>query len=162
MEEKTREYLRSRQRAGLKNSQVKTEQDHSGENISREALLLDASGAAKLLGLTKQYFYELQSSGRLVPMPIKFGNRSRWSRFELRAWVKNDCPPRERWLLIKKPIKSRPKNFLVAIKKSCKVFHQDDNKSDEITRVKSEIQSTINGRGRSVCKADRVCSCERH
>lgn len=95
----TRENLNARQRAGIKKSQTKTEPDHNG---ACEALLLDASGAAGLLGFTRQYFYQLQSSGRLGPMPIYFGKRSRWSKYELQAWVRAGCPDRGKWLEIKK------------------------------------------------------------
>jgi len=95
MDEETRKFLDTR-RAGRK--EERRESDGSGEN--RDALLLDASGAAGLLGFTRQYFYQLQSSGRLGPMPIHFGRRARWSRFELTAWVKSGCPPRSQWLSI--------------------------------------------------------------
>jgi len=94
MDEETREYLNTRQRTGPK--KARSEPDGEGENQS--ALLLDASGAAGLLGFTRQYFYQLQSSGRLGPMPMHFGRRARWSKFELIAWVKSGCPAREKWL----------------------------------------------------------------
>ena len=93
MDVETRKFLDTR-RAGRK--EAHEEPDGSGEN--RDALLLDASGASALLGFTRQYFYQLQSSGRLGPMPIHFGRRARWSRFELTAWVKSGCPQRSQWL----------------------------------------------------------------
>jgi len=93
----TKEYLKSR--AGIKKSKVKTEPDHNG---AHNALLLDAPGAAGLLGFTRQYFYQLQSSGRLGPEPFYFGKRTRWSRFELESWVRAGCPNREKWLELMK------------------------------------------------------------
>jgi predicted DNA-binding transcriptional regulator AlpA len=93
MDEETKKILKNKQRAGHKKAQ--SEPNGNGEN--QNALLLDASGAAGLLGFTRQYFYQLQSSGRLGPMPIHFGKRTRWSRFELVAWVKSGCPAREKW-----------------------------------------------------------------
>jgi hypothetical protein len=94
MDKGTKEYLNARQRAGRKKTQ--SEPDSNGEN--QNALLLDATGAAGLLGFTRQYFYQLQSSGCLGPMPIHFGKRTRRSRFELIAWVKFGCPRRSEWL----------------------------------------------------------------
>ena len=86
--------MSSRPRPGNKKPQNETR--GNGEN--QNALLLDASGASALLGFTRQYFYQLQSSGRLGPMPMHFGRRARWSKFELIAWVKSGCPGREKWL----------------------------------------------------------------
>jgi predicted DNA-binding transcriptional regulator AlpA len=100
MNVETREYLKSRQ-AG-----AKKEASESRESTSTKVLLLDASGAAELLGFTRQYLYELSSSGRLGPMPIYFGKRSRWSRYELINWVKAGCPNRQKWLLIKENVEN--------------------------------------------------------
>lgn len=106
MNVETREYLKARQ------ASVKKEAFDSKENTSTNALLLDASGAAELLGFTRQYLYELSSSGRLGPMPIYFGKRSRWSRFELIQWVKAGCPNRQKWLLIKENAEITARKYL--------------------------------------------------
>ena len=94
----TKEYLRHRQQSG---GVIETEPDER-ENICTDGLLLDAGSAAELLGFTRQFLYDMHKSGRLGPMPIYFGKRSRWSRFELENWVKAGCPNRQNWLLIKK------------------------------------------------------------
>jgi len=60
------------------------------------ALLLDAAGAAAVLGLSRSAFYQLDVSG-LVPGPVRLGTIRRWSRDELRRWVEEGCPPRTKW-----------------------------------------------------------------
>ncbi|MHC4658541.1 MAG: helix-turn-helix transcriptional regulator [Planctomycetota bacterium] len=62
-----------------------------------EALLVSASTASKLIGVSRSHFYGLHSSGRLGPMPVKLGKRSLWSRQELADWTARRCPARDRW-----------------------------------------------------------------
>ena len=69
-----------------------------------DALLLSASEAAKLLGVSRSHFYGLHSSGRLGPMPIRLGSRTLWNCREIRAWVNSGCPGRQRWIEIKPEI----------------------------------------------------------
>ena len=66
-----------------------------------EALLLSATEAAKLLGITRSHLDSLHSSGRIGPKPIKLGRRSLWSRKEMEAWVDAGCPARVKWLGMK-------------------------------------------------------------
>ena len=65
-----------------------------------ESFLVDAAGAAKLLGIGKSLFYEMAASGRLGPMPIEFNSKKLYSVKELDKWVLHKCPPREQWLQI--------------------------------------------------------------
>ena len=67
-----------------------------------ESFLVDAAGAAKLLGVGKSLFYEMATSGRLGPMPIKFNSKKLYSVPELRNWVLHKCPSRDEWLRILK------------------------------------------------------------
>jgi predicted DNA-binding transcriptional regulator AlpA len=59
-------------------------------------LLLDAAEAARLLGVGRTTFYQLDVTGR-VPRAIRLSKIRRWSRPELRRWVDAGCPPREHW-----------------------------------------------------------------
>ena len=61
------------------------------------ALLVSADTAATLLGISKRLFYSMHSSGKLGPLPIKFGSRSLWRRKELEAWVDGGCKERQQW-----------------------------------------------------------------
>ncbi|HNQ24015.1 MAG TPA: AlpA family phage regulatory protein [Phycisphaerae bacterium] len=62
-----------------------------------DALLVDAQGAAKLLGVARSQLYALLKSARL-PLPIRLGIRAtRWRVEELRAWTAAGCPPRHKW-----------------------------------------------------------------
>ena len=63
-----------------------------------EPLLLSAKDSAKLLGIGRTLFYSMYSSGRLGPLPIRFGRRVLWDRKELEAWIEAGCPKRDRWL----------------------------------------------------------------
>ena len=44
---------------------------------------------------------EVESVPGLSPFPIHFGKRTRWSRFELIAWIQAECPDRKKWQEIK-------------------------------------------------------------
>ncbi|MDC0307984.1 helix-turn-helix domain-containing protein [Planctomycetaceae bacterium] len=61
-----------------------------------EQLLLPASEAARLLGISKRHLHTLNVSGRL-PRPIRLGRSVRWNADELRAWIAAGCPERSRW-----------------------------------------------------------------
>ena len=61
-------------------------------------LLLSAEDSANFLGIGRTLFYSMYSSGRLGPLPIRFGRRVLWDRRELEAWVEAGCPKRDRWL----------------------------------------------------------------
>jgi predicted DNA-binding transcriptional regulator AlpA len=69
-------------------------------NTAVEPLLLSAVEAASLCGVSRSHWLALHSSGR-TPLPLKLGNRTLWSREELREWTKAGCPSREKWLSIK-------------------------------------------------------------
>jgi len=62
-------------------------------------LLLTASEAARLIGISRAKFYAMHSSGRLGPLPVSFGKScTRWIRTELESWVEARCPSRDIWL----------------------------------------------------------------
>lgn len=65
-------------------------------------LLLDARGAAALLGIGRSTFFRLDETGG-VPRGVRLGGRMRrWRAEELRAWIAAGCPPRVRWEEMKK------------------------------------------------------------
>jgi excisionase family DNA binding protein len=59
-----------------------------------EPLLISASDAAQLLGISRSKYYELYNSGRLGVLPIKLGRRSLWRVSDLKEWVENGCKAR--------------------------------------------------------------------
>ena len=59
-------------------------------------LLVNASGAGHLLGVSERSWRRLDQAG-LVPTAIKVGRQWRWSVAELACWVAAGCPPRLRW-----------------------------------------------------------------
>jgi predicted DNA-binding transcriptional regulator AlpA len=61
-----------------------------------EKLLLDAKEAAALCGIGRSYWLRLHSSGR-VPLPLRLGRRTLWSRAEVTRWVDAGLPDRQRW-----------------------------------------------------------------
>lgn len=70
------------------------------EALQVEALLVDSKGACALLGVGKSLFYQMASTGSLGPAPVEFNSKRLYSVSELRSWVENKCPPREKWLQI--------------------------------------------------------------
>lgn len=63
-------------------------------------LLVDAAGAARLLGIGKSLFYQMASTGRLGPMPVEFHSKKLWSVEEIQDWIRAQCPCRDEWLEI--------------------------------------------------------------
>ena len=59
-------------------------------------LLVDAIGAARLLGISRTTLYALVSSAR-APAGCRLGKCRRWSVLELSAWSAAACPPLSRW-----------------------------------------------------------------
>ncbi len=63
---------------------------------SNDTLLIDATSAAMLCGMSRAAWYKRLSSGQ-VPRPVKIGSLARWRKNELAAWVAADCPARSKW-----------------------------------------------------------------
>lgn len=61
-----------------------------------ESLMVDDEGAARFLQISASMFRKLVRVGK-APLPLKLGACARWRVDELRAWVRADCPDRERW-----------------------------------------------------------------
>ena len=47
------------------------------------------------IGVSK--FYNMDRSGELGPLCIRFGSRRFFNRNEVMAWIRADCPHREKW-----------------------------------------------------------------
>jgi predicted DNA-binding transcriptional regulator AlpA len=75
----------------------------TSENLQKiESFLVGATEAARLLGIGRSKFYEMNCTGQLGPAPVCLGSQcKRWSRDDLRTWVQVGCPSRERWLKLK-------------------------------------------------------------
>ena len=80
----------------LRNEIVTTDnncvQEHS------EHLLVGADRAASMLGIGRSLLYELNSSGKLGPLPMKLGRRTLFCVKELREWIDAGMPPRQKWI----------------------------------------------------------------
>ncbi len=59
-------------------------------------LLVSASEAARLCGVSRTSWWALHSAGR-VPLPVRLGRRTLWRVAELAEWVEAGCPPRRMW-----------------------------------------------------------------
>jgi predicted DNA-binding transcriptional regulator AlpA len=70
--------------------------------IQTEAL--SAPDAARLIGVSPAHFYQMAKSGKLGPMPVRFGRTTRWIRRELVAWLDAGAPPRHRWVEMRKRV----------------------------------------------------------
>ena len=71
--------------------------EHLSLVLSTSPLLVGAGDAARLLGIGRTLFLQMDNSGRLGPMGLNFGKRRLWSIEELRMWVQVGTPIRERW-----------------------------------------------------------------
>jgi len=80
---------------------VTDQQEHSKTkpSIEIEPVLVDAAGAAAMLGISTSMFHRLLSAGRIGPRKISFGTKcKRFSVSEFKSWVQDGCKSRERWL----------------------------------------------------------------
>lgn len=59
-------------------------------------LLISAAEAAMRLSVSKATLHKLVAVGA-VPKPIHLGRRALWRVEELEEWVRDGCPPVERW-----------------------------------------------------------------
>ena len=66
------------------------------EAMEAGPLLLDANGAAALVGIGRSNLFRLLSEGSF-PSPVALGKRRLWRRAELEAWTCAGCPPSCRW-----------------------------------------------------------------
>ena len=64
------------------------------------ALLVDATTAAELCGLSRSGWWSLHAAGR-VPLPVRLGRRTLWRARELAEWSQAGCPARDRWEALK-------------------------------------------------------------
>ncbi len=61
-------------------------------------LLLNGRAVAALLSIGLSLLYQMDRSGPLGPMGLRFGRKRLWRQEEIRAWVQADCPRRELWV----------------------------------------------------------------
>ncbi len=71
-----------------------------GETANRAPLLLGATETADLLSISRTSFYRLRSQG-LLPLPVRLGRRCLWRVEEVQHWVKEGCPPVDKWEALK-------------------------------------------------------------
>lgn len=71
---------------------------HGRSEIMDGKLLISIQEAADRIDISRAKLYQMLSSGRFGPKPIKLGRRTLVSARELEAWVESGCPPRSVWL----------------------------------------------------------------
>jgi len=67
-------------------------------SIQTEPLLVCADIAAQMLGISKEYFRQLDRAGKVPASLQGFGKRRLWLVSELTAWCEAGCPARESWV----------------------------------------------------------------
>ena len=73
--------------------------------MAESPLLLGAAAVGRLLGVSLRQVWSLHQIGS-IPLPLKLRGRTLWSRAEIERWIEAGCPKRERWLDMKKTMKS--------------------------------------------------------
>jgi predicted DNA-binding transcriptional regulator AlpA len=68
--------------------------------MNGDTLLLDATGVATMLGVSRRHVQALDSAGKL-PAGISLGRCKRWKKSEILAWIDADCPPRPKWVAMR-------------------------------------------------------------
>ncbi len=68
--------------------------------IPDDAELLTIPQVARLLGWGESVVRQRNDKG-LLPMPLRFGGTIQWNRQELKEWMEQGCPPRQKWELLK-------------------------------------------------------------
>jgi len=64
-------------------------------------LALSAAEVAMRLNVSQRHLWAMHSSGRLGPLPMRFGRAVRWNAAELAEWMNAGAPPRDRWLAMR-------------------------------------------------------------
>lgn len=64
-------------------------------------LLVGATDAGRLLGVSRSTFLRWDKRGILGPRSIKLGRKRLWVAAHLQAWALTGCLPRPRWLKMK-------------------------------------------------------------
>ena len=64
----------------------------SGNVAKFEPMLVSASEAARIAGISPAMWWKLKYSGR-CPAPVRLGKRLLWRVEELRQWIDDGCPP---------------------------------------------------------------------
>jgi len=66
------------------------------QNEQFEPLLVPATEAARLAGVSRATWCRLRSSGKL-PESVRLGRSVRWRRAEVVAWIEAGCPDARTW-----------------------------------------------------------------
>lgn len=68
--------------------------------IPEGAELLTIPQVARMLGWGESVLRQRDKQG-LLPAPLRFGGTIQWNRQELKVWMEQRCPPRQKWELLK-------------------------------------------------------------
>jgi len=74
----------------------KNEKQTFGPALHVRPLLLSDTQAARVLGIGRTLFLQLDSSGR-IPQAVRLGKRKLWRTRELESWVDMGMPNRDQW-----------------------------------------------------------------
>ena len=61
------------------------------QSKTADAVLVDVTEVARMLGVCKQHVRRLADSGRM-PAPRRLGQLVRWSKAEILKWCADGCP----------------------------------------------------------------------
>jgi predicted DNA-binding transcriptional regulator AlpA len=70
----------------------------AASDLPIQPLAVDMAAAARMLGMSRSYLYELDSCGELGPRANRVGGKRLYSVEELAAWCRHGMPARSRRL----------------------------------------------------------------
>ncbi len=68
--------------------------------------LLNTKAVAERLSISPSGVRKLRDSGRILK-PLKLGRSVRWDADELDDWIRQGCPPLEKWKTIKTDVRQK-------------------------------------------------------
>jgi predicted DNA-binding transcriptional regulator AlpA len=73
----------------------------SEPTTTTEPLAVSATGAARLLAISRTHLFDLAKTGRFGPEPVRLGRSVRYRVDEVRSWLAAGCPPRSKWQVMR-------------------------------------------------------------
>ena len=75
--------------------------DQIEQTDQEQSYVVDAIGAAQILGISVRHFHQLRSKGQMIAA-TRLGTNCRWSRAEVMRYFDAGCPSCAEWQRLRK------------------------------------------------------------